>query len=377
MVGTYLAAKNAALDLTLARLTKSQQALAREHQGFNAWLADLIGWLTDRKTLVDTAISIGAESTALLALREFERYRLQLETVWIPALEFERDEHKRVARLIHRLANEIGISYFEDILTVIGQSWAVRPPAQLPLFYVPMYQDQTLFECAVLYHEFGHTLSRTCKAVETLHQAIAQHFQGILASSIKGKPEQVEAQRKQIAACALYWNEERVEEIFCDLFATHVSGPAFVCSWLDLTTRLERKLYRVDETDVHPPDGFRADACLRFVQTRWDQHPLMQWARSFWAKQRGPGGGAPGDAVPYHIVCSDQVLDLIITTTRQILLDLQIPRFDDDLLDVSSLSRFHDCTSLVKLMNVAVGVHMLCPMDYAAWEAAVLPKVMP
>lgn len=376
MVATYLAAKTVALNVTLERLKKSQQALAREHQGFSTWLADILGQLSNRKRLLDTAVSIGQESTALLILREIERTRGYIETIWLPALEFEREEHRRVSRFIHKLAQQIGISYFEDVLSVLGQSWAVRSPAQLPLFYVPMYQDQTLFECAVLYHEFSHTLSRTSKAVETLHQAIAQYFDGILSSSIKGKPAQVEAQRRQVAECAMYWNEERVEEIFCDLFATHVSGPAFVCSWLDMTSRLERKLFRVNKNDVHPPDGFRTDACLRYLHNRWDQHPLMQWARTFWATQRGPGGGAPDDTVPYHVVCSDEVMDLIIKKTRQILLDLNVTAFDDDLPEVSSLTSFDDCTSLVKLINVAVAVHLLRPTDYPTWEGTVLPQVM-
>jgi hypothetical protein len=131
---------------------------------------------------------------------------------------------------------------------------------------IPYSQGTSLFTNVLLYHEVGHFVFETLNNADRLLPKVNRALEEVLAGDFRalGEPERWWC-RKQLRAWA--------EEIYCDLFAVSLIGPAYSLASVDLLNLLAL----LDEPDSlefskeHP-----ADAC-RFSEQLWYLKSVGWW----------------------------------------------------------------------------------------------------
>ena len=107
-------------------------------------------------------------------------------------------------------------------------------------------------------------------------------------------------------AATQYWSESRLEELFCDIFATYVLGPAHYASFVDLALRTNYNPFRV-LPDAHPPLAARVRACYETLASAHRSEALVTTLHDAWAvHERGHGTNHE-----YALTCGNAVLDAL------------------------------------------------------------------
>jgi hypothetical protein len=156
-------------------------------------------------------------------------------------------ESKAFQRLAHELsANIIGAPPFPADLAVVG---------------IPYSQAEAVFLNSLIAHEMGH-LSFQMKDVKTRFWALAVP----IASQFRSRF----TRNEDLIAC-LNLMMEWMEEIYCDLFAICLAGPAFSFAFIELLALSRKPISTVSSTS-HPADALRLREQARLLQA-----PELGW----------------------------------------------------------------------------------------------------
>jgi hypothetical protein len=209
----------------------------------------------------------------LLALRGLRRAVDDLdliEAIPIAALLRWNDEDRRLNRLTDRIAREIAYPLSAPVVTCSSQAY-YHTYTSLGLILVPLAESRFLLHLPDLYHELGHPLlevendpkitplqSKCSTALALANQYLAGELEGERSGRT---PDAYSAYISTWLRCWEAW----IVELFCDLFALYVLGPAFAWSHLHLTIlRGDEQPFRVPTLvpTEHPPDAARMTALL-------------------------------------------------------------------------------------------------------------------
>jgi hypothetical protein len=178
---------------------------------------------------------------------------------------------------------QIGASDIRDLAKLIAQTVPGAPefPKHLGVVGIPYSQSSGLFLNVALAHEMGHYVFQE------------NHYGDVLS------PEATKAILSATPASGnlglgLAWCKDRVvrwcEEVFCDLFALWLIGPAFSFSYIELFaySRVAPPLVgskppifsQIKFYPTHPPAGLRLREHVRFMS-----HPSLDWWQEISAGQ--------------------------------------------------------------------------------------------
>jgi len=189
--------------------------------------------------------------------------------------------------LIHRLAREISYPLSTPVVTCTSQNY-YRTYPYLNLICVPLGESRFLLHLPDLYHELAHPLlaSSGDPKIQPFQQSCAS-FLNTAQEYIAGQLE-VERTGQRPDAFRMYlltwlqcWESWAVE-LFCDLFATYVLGPAFAWSHFHLSATRGTDPCRAPTftPTTHPPDHARMEVILRALQILSFQNEatsIRQW----------------------------------------------------------------------------------------------------
>jgi hypothetical protein len=234
---------------------------------------DRLNRINQRLDRINRMGSLTAPRDQLLAVRNLRRAVDELdllEAVPIAALTRWNDDDRRMNRTTDRIAREIKYPLPTPVVTCSSQTY-YHTYTRLGLILVPLAESRFLLHLPDLYHELGHPLLDTgndpkikpfqSKCSEALASA-NDYLAGELEAGSTGLgPDAFPAYISTWLRCWEAW----IVELFCDLFALYVLGPAFAWSHLHLTVlRGDEQPFRVPTllaTD-HPPDAARMSALL-------------------------------------------------------------------------------------------------------------------
>ena len=146
-------------------------------------------------------------------------------------------------------------------------------PANLGLIGFPYSQASTLFPNCLIPHEIGHYVYLKAKTAERLRPFITQSLERVL--DIKGI---VTAEVQWCVDCLFSW----CREIFCDLVAVWLIGPAYVYAYIDIfdLTRIvspggvDLKI-ECEFSDAYPGHAFRIWQQIDLLRKlKWWPHVL-------------------------------------------------------------------------------------------------------
>ena len=256
--------------------------------------------------------------------------------------------------LIAPLLKQPGLQHISDWLVVRGEGPAItnRIP-EIPIFYLPRYQQRTLIDLADVLHELGHNI---WEGNQTLRRPVFRAISDYFANNPNSDGLQ-------------YWQDalfgaKRVEEIFCDIYATTIGGPAYAYAFLDLVMRASSQPFERSPY-VHPPHAFRADTCLFALEPYYGNDSLFGDIQTWWdSYKRRYAGYSPNDAPIFSNALSRQ----LITATQQALQGIGISIYQQALLTPYGALRLRRTDDIPRLLNAAFVVHLRRPKRYEKWE---------
>ncbi|NEQ68804.1 MAG: hypothetical protein F6K21_25545 [Symploca sp. SIO2D2] len=115
-----------------------------------------------------------------------------------------------------------------------------------------------------LYHELGHDVFQNFKEIaNNLDTKVKFYFNELRQKSGPIDPERKIERNRNIDEALQYWNTDRLNEIFCDIFGTFACGVAHYGSCIDMGLRSGQNPYEVNFSDEHPPLSARVSACYK------------------------------------------------------------------------------------------------------------------
>lgn len=188
------------------------------------------------------------------------RSKLELLEEWyLPALLHEGDEEKTVGQVIDRVLAQLQLPQLADKAVSFSRALSMFPGVpEHPIFFMPRYTRSCLLDWTGLYHEIGHAVYQHFPEIRSeLSNAVLQYCQSQLRQAPALSTSQLNKRAERFRQTLRYWNTYRLEELFCDIFATVVAGPAHLLSWVDISVTSPRNPYHVDHGDEHPPNAAR------------------------------------------------------------------------------------------------------------------------
>ena len=294
--------------------------------------------------------------------------------------------------LIAPLLKQPGLQHISDWLVVRGEGPATTNRIrEIPIFYLPRYQQRTcLIDLADVFHELGHNVWEGNQALRRpVFRAISDYFANNpnhdgfdTPSRQRSSAERNSEERNRRNGAATqpkslqYWQDasfgaKRVEEMFCDIYATTIGGPAYAYAFLDLVMRASSQPFERSPY-AHPPHAFRADTCLFALEPYYGNDALFGDIQTWWENYKMRYAGySQNDAPIYSNALSRQ----LITAAQQALQGIGISIYQQPLLTPYGALRFRRTDDIPRLLNAALVVHLRRPERYEKWETERLKTI--
>jgi hypothetical protein len=296
-----------------------------------------------------------------------------LEEWYLPALLHEGEEERAVGRLIDRVLTQLHAPQLPDKIVSFSRALSVFPGVpEHPIFFMPRYTRLCLVDWTGLYHEIGHLVYNQFPVFQSeLSNAVLLYCQNQLAQVPALSTSQLNKRAERFRQTLRYWNPLRLAELFCDIFATIVAGPAHLLSWVDISITSPRNPYHVDLVDEHPPNAARTHACMLALDDGYANSPLKRAICDLWETflNRRSRPALFNQMCPFPLVVS------LVQTARAEIARHGFPVFCGSLpLPPESLV-YESIDDLQQLVNVGAVNLMFAPAEYPAWQQKIAVKV--
>ena len=348
-----LQARNASHPLIIKCLQDKLGELRQLHNKLR-----IIGCLGNDK-LVARAIPI---------IHDMEYQIIILTYYYIPGLERENADDIFIRDLVSSVKARCGLSWVEDILVRLDSHHAIFPAIpEIPVIFAPPQHTACTLDMAAIYHELGHDVFQRFKEIgDDLAATVYLYFSNLKQSAGTMAPEKRKARDSTIKNALKYWNTERLNEIFSDIYAAYVCGPAYYFSSVDFVIRLGRNPFAITVTDVHPPWAGRVYACHNTLVPSHKSDEAIRWIEKIWnAYTANQQKNADFDMFcPTALV--GQLVDISIQNIQRLLPAAQ--RYSAPLQDFVAKEGDFPAGSLEKVLNDRIKMLHKDPGRCAEWE---------
>jgi hypothetical protein len=243
----------------------------------------------------------------------------------------------------------------------------------LPIYFLPCLDRQSLLFQPLLFHEFGHVLYARHRRemddlVRALQQAIGQHI--LPPSSRNDRYAPVQSDQRQAIVDVWYpW----VQELFCDATGFIMGGASFLHAFATHVRLLERSDLVQSPLDLrrgtHPVTWLR----VKLLTERATAAGFPQEARSI-SNEWTAVAHAMGVVEDYHGYY-DSAIGVLVTQTVEDMLVEAAPRpYTTE--EAAGDGWQNGTDTAVRLLNWAWQQYLKDPGRYAAWEAEAVQRCL-
>jgi hypothetical protein len=359
---------SAELERHKARLPQHRLLIARLHRSLDEARAKL--------TFLD--LIIAAAHPALMPgatpwVHTIESGLELVGTSYLPVLQRQGDGERFVRGLLFAAARATGMVWLQDIAVRLdGPHAAIVSLPTMPIIYAPPRHEVALVDMPGLYHELGHAAFARDRTIgAALEDTVRLHFSRHRRQAGMLSPDKRAVRQAAIDNAEAYWTHERLAEVFCDILATIVCGPAHYVSFVDLGLRHQAGPFEL-VPGAHPPMRARVCACYAALSLPHRQEPLVSLVHDAWAAHESEHARGHD----YAITCDDGLLDDLVRVARgEVVRSLPaLVPFSGPLPLAASLHEIPPDASLELILNCAAAVLFLDPDGYAAWELTALAQ---
>lgn len=214
---------------------------------------------------LEKVLGIKVEKELILKLQELD-IQIYLVEKYLSALKREGEKDKLLAQLLTSTSKKYGMTWITDLIIVTGEDYASLTPTDIPILYCPGVNLYSFIGMPALYHEMGHTLFARIKSIHGELEKVVDSYVNNKRKTLRPKlGHKMETSSDLIQIMETYWNRDRLNELFSDIFAAYFCGVPFYYYTLE-QTYLSRGKGSIDPTDEHPPWAVRAMASYLSIQ---------------------------------------------------------------------------------------------------------------
>jgi hypothetical protein len=353
----------------LRQLTPERAALLNHLEGKAAETRTHAGALQQIIALGDTPLL----ARGIPVVHSLEAATSILALTYLPALRQQGNDERFLGGLLRVAARSGGITWLRDIIARLdGPHGAFVAYPEFPIIYAPPRHAASVFDMPGLYHELGHVAFHHERDIgPALGAVVIAHFDELRRQGGLLTPAKRAERDSELALAAMYWSEPRLEEIFCDVYATFVLGAAHYASLVDLALRTNHNPFGV-LPDAHPPLAARVRACHETLTPSQRGMPLVVTLRDAWAAHEH----AHGANHQYELTCGDALLDALRNEALRCIASYlpDAVRYDRTLAVGGLEGRIEPGASLEHILNIAAQLLFLAPERYGAWEPEAMAR---
>ncbi|MTK10839.1 MAG: hypothetical protein F8N39_01580, partial [Clostridiaceae bacterium] len=157
---------------------------------------------------------------------------------------------------------------------------------EIPIIYAPIQQFNSLSGLSIFYHEFGHNVIAKFPEITTnLLRIVYTHYDELKQNVGIMNPQQRDQRNEQIGNAIRYWDNTKLNELFCDIFATYICGPPYYYSNVDFAIKIDSDIFNVEKPSTHPCwavrvrssyntllDVHKTDEVVEVTKRSWEEH---------------------------------------------------------------------------------------------------------
>jgi hypothetical protein len=299
-------------------------------------------------------------------------FQIFVLTSYIPGLQRESDDDLFIRNILLSVLKRCGLSWIEDILVRLDNQHAIIPAmTEMPIIFAPPQHTASTSDMAALYHELGHDLFQQFPGiVQNLARVVYIYFSQLRLSIGTMSPEKRSERNKLIDDALNYWNAERLDELFSDIYATFVCGPAHYFSSVDVAIRMGRKPFHINVADVHPPWAARIDACYRALLPVYENEDKVRAICRVWDSYASIQTKDTNYDFLYPDDLIEQLVDIAVQNIEQFVPDAQ--RYSKSLQDFAETDETYAEKNLEDILNERLVILLTKPSQYLNWERNVV-----
>jgi hypothetical protein len=307
---------------------------------------------------------------AIPIIHDIEYQILVLTYYYIPGLQRENANDLFFRNVVLSVLQRCGLSWVEDVLVRLDSHHAIFPAVtEMPILFAPPQHVKSASDMAAIYHELGHDVFQHFPDIlQNLSRAIFGYFSELRLSIGSMSPEKRSERNKMIDSALAYWSAERVNELFSDIYATFVCGPAHYFCSVDVAIRMGRNPFHINVADVHPPWAARINACYNMLLPVYQNGEEVELIRRVWNSY---ASSQPKDK-DYNFFYSEdlikQLVDVAIWNIEQYVPNTQ--RYSKSLQCLAKADPLKE-KNLENILNARLVLLLSEPAGYEEWEKKV------
>lgn len=373
---SYRIAKTAELDIQFDWLAEQLRQLRQANPDQGVLLNYLDQQYKQAETklaLLQTLLALNDPNFAKRAdklAHDLSRYVIPTANHYIAGLQRQGPEDRQMRKVLLRLCQRLRLDWIEDILVCLRRDLALlaeyRGIFAIPVFFGPPYLWETILEVPGIYHEFGHSVfARDDVFRREMSLVVKRHFDQLKQQAGPMPPDQKALRDQELDRAASSWGALWLAEIFCDLFAGYVCGPANFASMIDLGRAQGFPPYLL-ASNSHPPNYARVMACHFALSDKQRQHPTVQKNHDTW--QNFARDFTP--AQDYKLRCSENLLKSLADIVNPLIAQHlpNTPRYAKLPTDLAEARSVKTGIELEDLINAGVTILFEAPDEFPVWQ---------
>ncbi|ODU24918.1 MAG: hypothetical protein ABS95_01295 [Verrucomicrobia bacterium SCN 57-15] len=373
---SYRIAKTAELDILFDWLADQLRQLRQANPDHRVILDHLDQQYNQAETklaLLQTLLALkdpNFDKRADKLAHDLSRYVVPTANHYIAGLQRQGPEDRRVRGVLLRLCKRLRLDWIEDILVCLRRDLALlaeyRGIFAIPVFFGPPHLLETILEVPGIYHEFGHSVfARDDVFFREMSSIVKRHFAQLKQQAGPIPPAQKALRDQELDRAASSWSALWLAEIFCDLFAGYVCGPANLASMVDLGRAQGFPPYLL-ASNSHPPNGARVSASYFALSDQQRQHSTVQKIHDAW--QNFARGFTPGQ--DYKLRCAEDLLRSLADAVNALIAQHlpNIPRYTKMPADLTAARGVKAGIELEDLINAGVTILFEAPHEFPKWQ---------
>jgi hypothetical protein len=298
-----------------------------------------------------------------------------LDEWYLPAIAHEGPDERVVSEIIDQVLAQLGITWITDKVVSFSRALAMFPGSgNCPIFFMPRYTRNSLVNWIGIYHEIAHAIYQRFPEIGShLSNAVLAYCEQQLRQTPALTATQLDRRTLRYRETLAYWNTYRLQELFCDIFATVVTGPAYLFSWVDLSLTSLDGPYSVVFDDEHPPNAARTQACLLALHDSYAATPVKTattelWDRFLHRRQRWP---------VFDQFCPFELVLAIVRVSQSEIQRLGFPVYQSPIPSPPASLAYTRTDNLQELVNVAVVNLLFERAGFLGWQKSILEMLCP
>lgn len=311
-------------------------------------------------------------SRALPIIHDIEFWILIISGYYLPALHREGNNETEINDLILSAAARCGLSWIRDMaIRLDGPLATVSVLNEMPVIFSFPQHSVSLLDMAGLYHELAHNVFRKFPVIaDHLAATTSDYFSDFRRQAGPLGPSEKAERDRAINAAQLYWNPKRLDELFADIFAAFVCGPAYYYSCVNMALSINCNPFEVNFMDEHPPTAARVFVSQNTLSSIHGKEPSVVLVSKAWNEC---ASSINKNAV-FDLVCPPNLLQRLVQTATDDIKNLlpQSPRYNHPIPDETKMFEIPSNVTLEDILNRGSRILLTKPDTYGTWEKKAL-----